>query len=99
MGDEHDRGGRRQGVEHGGDLGGLVVGGARVPGGLVRGAPAEEVDGQHPAGRQVRDEAVVEPQVVREAVQEHDRRVVAGVLADVDAVAEMDDGVEDGMHP
>jgi hypothetical protein len=47
----------------------------------------------------VRDEAVVEPQVVREAVQEHDRRVVPGLLADVDAVTEMGDGVEDGMHP
>ena len=50
-------------------------------------------------GGQERDEAVVEPQVVREAVQEHDRRVVAGMLADVDAVAEMGDGVKDGVHP
>ena len=94
MGDEHDRGGRRQGVEHGGELGGLVVRGARVPRGLVRGTPAEEVDGRTRRDSQVRDQAVVEPQVVGEAVQEHDGRIVTGVVLHVDAVPEMGDGVD-----
>jgi hypothetical protein len=94
VGDEHDRGGRRQGVEHGGELGGLVVRGARVPGGLVRGTPAEEVDGQDAPRLQVRDQPVVEPQVVGEAVQEHDGRIVTGVVLHVDAVPEMGDGVD-----
>jgi hypothetical protein len=82
------------GDEHGGELGGLVVRGARVPGGLVRGTPAEEVDGQDAPRLQVRDQPVVEPQVVGEAVQEHDGRIVAGVVLHVDAVPEMGDGVD-----
>ena len=98
MGDQHDRDGRRQGVDHGGDLGSLVVRGLGIAGGLVRRAPAEEVEGAAPGGGEEREQAVVEPQVVREAVHEHDGRVVAGMFVDVDAVAEMGDGVEDGMH-
>jgi hypothetical protein len=56
--------------------------------------PAEEVDGQDAPRLQVRDQAVVEPQVVGEAVQEHDGRIVTGVVLHVDAVPEMGDGVD-----
>jgi hypothetical protein len=42
----------------------------------------------------MRDQTVVEPQVVGEAVQEHDGRIATGVVLHVDAVPEMRDGVD-----
>src|SRR5262249_4245638 len=66
----------------------LVGGGIRIAGRLIRTAPPEKVEGNDPARRrEVRNQAVVEVQVVGEPVHQHDRRFLARVVADVDAVS------------
>ena len=75
------------------EVAGLVAGGVGVAGGLVRGAPAQEVEGHQPASDELGHEPVVEVQVVGEAVHEHDRGLLTRILAGVQLVATARDPV------
>jgi len=48
---------------------------------LVGVAPAEEVERDDPARGKLGNEAIIEVQIVREAVQQHDRRLIARMVA------------------
>src|SRR5262249_48448722 len=50
--------------------------------GSLGAAVAEPIESQHPAGRQLGDKPVVNPRVVRKAVQQHQRRGVPRVVGD-----------------
>src|SRR6516162_2214413 len=65
----------------------LIGGGIRIAGWLIRIAPAKKIKQNDSAWRrEVRNQTVVEVQVVREAVHENDRRSRPGVVPDVDPV-------------
>src|SRR5215204_3397551 len=72
---------------HGAQVPRLVVRSVRVTFGLVRPPPAEEVEDYHPPARKMRHQPVVEVQIVREAVHQHDRRFLTRILPRVDPVA------------
>ena len=80
MGHQHHRG-ELQVRDDGVEVAGLVAGGVRVAGGLVGSSPAEEVERHHSSSDKLGHEPVVQVLVVREAVQQHDRRFLAGVVA------------------
>jgi hypothetical protein len=63
------------------EVAGLVAGRVRVAGWLVGAPPAEKVERHHSAPCKLGNEPVVQVLVVREAVQQHDRRLLAGVVA------------------
>src|SRR5829696_3807808 len=73
--------------DHGAQIPRLVVRSVRVALRLVRPPPAEEVEDNHPPSRKMRHKAVVEVQIVREAVHQHDRRFLTRILPRVDPVA------------
>lgn len=58
-----------------------------VVAGLVRLAPAQEVEHHQVPPAQVRDQPVVEMVVIGEAVHQHDGWLLTGLLPDVEAVA------------
>jgi hypothetical protein len=67
---------------------------------LVRLAPTEEIEGHDVASLQVWNETVVEVVVVGEAVHQHDRRAIAGLLTNVDAVrASSDEAIAKSTPP
>src|SRR5215211_4873615 len=72
--------------DHGVEVPGLVVGGVWITLGLVRTSPAEEVEDDDPAARKVGNQPVVQVQIVREAVHQHERRFLTFVLPRVDEV-------------
>jgi hypothetical protein len=80
-------------LDHGVEVAGLVGGGVGVAGGLVRGAPAEEVEAHHPAAGELGDQPVVQVQVVGEPVQQHDCRLLARIVAGVQPVEAARDAV------
>ena len=92
MSDQDDRV-ELQLLDDGVEVAGLVGGGVGVAGGLVGGAPAEEVEAHHPASGEFGDEAVIEVQVVGEAVHEHDGWLPAWVVAGVEVVGAAPDAV------
>src|SRR6516164_11671923 len=65
----------------------LIGGGIRIAGWLIRIAPAKKIKQNDSAWRrEVRNETVVEVEVVREPVHENDRRSRSRVVPDVDPV-------------
>jgi hypothetical protein len=60
--------------------------------GLVRSPPAEEVEQDEVTTAKMRDQTVVEVQVIGEPVHQNDGGFRAGILADVEAV-------ESALHP
>src|SRR5215217_6125596 len=73
--------------DHGAQVPRLVVRGVGVTFRLVRPPPAEEVEDYDPPARKMRHQPVVEVQIVREAVHQHDRGFLASILPRVDPVA------------
>src|SRR5215212_9184658 len=73
--------------DHGAQVPRLVVRSVGVALRLVRPSPAEEVEYYDPPTRQMRHKPVVEVQIVREAVHQHDRGFLARILPRVDPVA------------
>src|SRR5829696_5107037 len=65
---------------------GLIVGGIGVALWLVRASPTEEVEDYDAPPRQVRHQPVVEVQIIREAVHQHESGSLSGVLPHVYAV-------------
>jgi hypothetical protein len=74
-------------VDDGLDLAKLVPGGRTVRGGLVGGAPAQEVEGHDPAGRdEMGDHPIVQVQVVGKPMHQQDRVPLTRIVADIDPV-------------
>src|SRR5215218_5256513 len=72
--------------DHGVEVPGLVVGGVWIALGLVRTSPAEEVEDDDPAAREVGNQPVIQVQIVREAVHQNDSWLLSFVLPRVDMV-------------
>jgi hypothetical protein len=88
-------------VEHGPELVNVVCPAERTGLGAVRPPVAKEVEGHGPPGRQERDEPIVDPTVIGEAVHEDQRRFIAGTVGDVQfsigGLDLADDGVAAGI--
>src|SRR5262245_10508551 len=85
MGDQYDTS-ELELCDHGVEIAFQVLERVRVPVGLVRAAPAEEVEEDDSPAAEVRHQAIVEPEIVRETMHEDEGGLAPGVFPGIDAV-------------